>query len=62
MSTSPQFVALEDLYVSFGVRAHRKGDVVPAENVEANGWRDKVQHAGTKGAEAAKADATADTV
>lgn len=62
MSNADTFVALEDLYVSFGVCAHRRGDTVPAENVEANGWRDKVQRPGTKGAEAAKADATSDTV
>lgn len=51
------YVATEDLFVARGVRAHNKGDVVPAANVKANGWEDKVARPTTKAAKDAKADA-----
>ena len=34
--------AITDIRISGGVYAHRVGDVVPDENVKANGWEDKV--------------------
>ena len=39
----PVFVATEDIYIRRGVCAHRAGETVPAANVEANGWADKVR-------------------
>lgn len=50
------YTATEDIYVSRGVRAHRKGDVVPAANVKRNGWQDKVAKSTTKAAEQARAE------
>lgn len=42
--TAPKYLtATEDIYVARGVRAHVKGDAVPAENVKANGWEDLVE-------------------
>lgn len=38
MSAPDIYVADVDIYVSAGVRAHKKGDVVPSDNVKANGW------------------------
>lgn len=35
-------VAVEDIFTSAGVKAHNKGDMVPVENVERNGWQDFV--------------------
>lgn len=35
------FIATETLYVGVAP-AHQAGDEVPAENVERNGWQDKV--------------------
>lgn len=47
-------IALEDLYVPGGFAcAHRKGDLVPADNVERGGWQDKVAKPGTKAAKEA---------
>lgn len=48
----PVYIATEDIAVSAGVYAHRKGEVVPADNVSANGWEAKVAKAGTKAASA----------
>lgn len=48
------YIATQDIYVGAGVAAHRKGDVVPAENVAANGWGDSVAGPDTKAAKAAK--------
>lgn len=45
------FIATEPLFID-GVRAHNAGDSVPADNVERNGWQDKVARAGTKAAAA----------
>lgn len=42
-------IATRDLFVGIH-RAHRRGDVVPAENVEPNGWTDDVANEGTKAA------------
>lgn len=39
----PRFVAIEDIYVGPGACAHRVGDEVPAANVKANRWDDKVR-------------------
>lgn len=43
------FIATEELFVGVA-RAHNVGDEVPAENVERNGWADKVARQGTKAA------------
>lgn len=48
-----EYVAVQDIYVG-GACAHRAGDVVPAENVKANGWEALVARRGTKAAEAAQ--------
>ncbi len=48
------FIATVDLFVSTGVRAHRAGEVVPADNGERNGWQDSVAREGTKAADEAK--------
>lgn len=37
-------VATEELFC-YGVRAHMPGDLVPADNVERNGWGEKVRPA-----------------
>lgn len=42
MADADMYIAKEDLFIG-RARAHNKGDVVPAENVEPNGWDDKVQ-------------------
>ena len=47
------YIATEPLYVGTA-RAHNPGDVVPAENVERNGWQNKVATEGTKAARAAQ--------
>lgn len=47
------YIATEPLFVGTA-RAHNPGDVVPAENVERNGWEDKVATAGTKAAKEAQ--------
>lgn len=44
------FIATEPLFVG-RARAHNPGDEVPAENVEKNGWEDKVTTAGPAEAE-----------
>jgi hypothetical protein len=49
-------VATEKLFVGTAL-AHNPGDLVPAENVEANGWKDSVAGPDTKAAKAAKAPA-----
>jgi hypothetical protein len=46
------YVATEPLFVG-NARAHNPGDIVPEENVEANGWQDSVAKVGTKAAEKA---------
>lgn len=46
-------VAKENLYVGTAL-AHAKGDLVPVENVEANGWGDSVAGLDTKAAKAAQ--------
>jgi hypothetical protein len=51
------YIAKEPLFVGTA-RAHNVGDVVPDENVEANGWQDSVVKSGTKAAEKAVTDAT----
>lgn len=53
MAGSKRLVAKEDLYVGRH-RAHVKGDLVPAENVERNGWEGKVVGADTKAAAEAR--------
>jgi len=40
-------IATEDLFIGTA-RAHFKGDEVPADNVERNGWQDKVVGPNTK--------------
>jgi len=48
-------VATEDLYLPGGQKQYSPGMLVPAENVERNGWQDGVAKVGTKDAnEAAK--------
>lgn len=48
--SKPAFkVATENLYVGTAL-AHAKGDRVPAENVEPNGWGDSVVGEDTKAA------------
>ncbi len=51
------YVATEDIYIGAGACAHRKGDVVPDENVQAHGWYDKVS-----GSPEADEQAVSDTV
>lgn len=46
-------VATENLFVGTAL-AHAKGDLVPVENVERNGWGDSVVGADTKAAKAAQ--------
>lgn len=46
-------VATENLFVGTAL-AHAKGDLVPAENVEPNGWGDSVVGQDTKAAKAAQ--------
>ncbi len=46
------FIAKEPLFIGVA-RAHNKGDVVPAENVERFGWQDQVARKGTKAADQA---------
>ena len=47
-------VALEDLYLPNSLAlAHLKGSQVPVENVEANGWADKVASPSAKSAKEA---------
>jgi hypothetical protein len=46
-------VATQNLYVGTAL-AHAKGDLVPTENVAANGWGDSVAGPDTKAAKAAK--------
>jgi hypothetical protein len=52
------YIATEPLYVGTA-RAHNPGDVVPADNVERNGWQDGVVGEGTKAAKAAQESARA---
>lgn len=40
-------IAKEDLFIG-RARAHQKGDRVPVDNVERNGWQDKVVGENTK--------------
>jgi hypothetical protein len=47
-------IAKEDLFIG-RVRAHRKGDEVPADNVERNGWQEQVTSPSTRAAAKAKA-------
>lgn len=50
------YIAKEDIF--FGTaRAHNAGDVVPAENVKANGWEHLVVTEGTKAAKEARESA-----
>ncbi len=51
------FIATEPLFIGTA-RAHNPGDVVPEENVSANGWGDMVSRQGTKAAEKAVSEAT----
>ena len=44
-----KYIATEPLFVG-NARAHNIGDVVPDENVKANGWQDSVSREGTKAA------------
>jgi hypothetical protein len=53
------FIATEPLFVG-NARAHNPGDIVPDENVEANGWQDSVAKVGTKAADQALEAATGD--
>jgi hypothetical protein len=46
------YIAKEPLFVGTA-RAHNPGDVVPDENVKANGWEDSVVKEGTKAAQKA---------
>lgn len=36
-------IATEDIYIARGVCAHRKGDLVPNDNVKRHGWEAKVK-------------------
>jgi hypothetical protein len=45
-------VATEPLFIGTA-RAHNAGDLVPVENVEPNGWTDKVAKPETKAAKTA---------
>ena len=47
------YIALDDIFIAPHIKAHNKGDVVPADNVQRNGWEKLVAHEGTKAAEAA---------
>lgn len=44
------YIATQDIFVAANIRAHRAGDVVPDENVKANGWEALVSREGTKAA------------
>lgn len=46
-------VALANLFVGTAL-AHPKGDLVPAENVDRNGWGDSVANPNTKAAREAQ--------
>lgn len=46
-------IATQDLFVGIH-RAHRKGDSVPTENIEPNGWTDLTATEGTKAAQTAQ--------
>lgn len=48
-------VATENLYVGTAL-AHVAGDLVPADNVEPNGWGSSVANPDTKAAKAVQAD------
>lgn len=50
------YIATEPLFVGTA-RAHNPGDVVPADNVERNGWQDSVAGSETKAAKAVAAEA-----
>lgn len=52
MAETP-YIATQDIAIAPGVFAHRVGEVVPAENVKANGWESLVARAGTKAADKA---------
>ncbi|GAA3781153.1 hypothetical protein [Micromonospora maritima] len=59
-----EFVATSDIEFGEpgrGVYAFRKGQTVPADLVESNGWQDYVSGAGTKAAQQATADVTGDS-
>lgn len=49
-------IATQDIFVARGVRAFRKGDVVPPSVVENLGIRDKVASRKTKAAQTAVAE------
>jgi hypothetical protein len=53
------YIATVPLFVGTA-RAHNPGDVVPEENIKANGWQDSVVKAGTKAAEKALDEVTAE--
>ncbi len=42
---APKYVVAKDELFVGGVRAHNVGDLVPVDNVERNGWADKVKPA-----------------
>jgi hypothetical protein len=56
MAETKDKVATQPLFIG-RARAHNVGDVVPAENIEANGWEEKVATVGTKAADKALAQA-----
>ena len=52
MAETQPYVAVENIYLGNSV-AHFKGEVVPDENVEYNGWQKLVARLGSKTAEKA---------
>lgn len=55
--TNTTYIATEDIYLTRGVLAYVKGDVVPASAVENLGVQDQVASAATKAAKEAVKDA-----
>lgn len=52
MSDQKYVVATAPLFIDY-TRAHNPGDLVPAENVDRNGWADGVAKLGSKAADTA---------
>jgi len=58
MAKTDYVIATSDLYLQDGVTlAHLKGNQVPRDNVEPNGWKDLVAEPTTKAAGEARDDA-----
>lgn len=56
---SQRYIATAPIFVGYA-RAHNVGDVVPEENVKANGWEDLVSREDSKAAKVAVKSAQGD--